>query len=185
MESKKFTLTYPWDENGYKPEVEFELGMCDTGFTMHIVVQESDPRRVETKQLNFVHLDSCVEWFVNFDPEICDRYFNFEVNANGVMYVAFRKDRYDFDLLTLEDVESLGIKAQIHPDSWKISYTVPFTLMEKYIPGYQFREGMAIRANFYKCGEKTQYPHFGVWRHPGTSKPDFHRPECFGEILMK
>ena len=185
MESKKFTLTYPWDENGYKPEVEFELGMCDTGFTMHIVVQESDPRRVETKQLNFVHLDSCVEWFVNFDPEICDRYFNFEVNANGVMYVAFRKDRYDFDLLTLEDVESLGIKAQIHPDSWKISYTVPFTLMEKYIPGYQFREGMVIRANFYKCGEKTQYPHFGVWRHPGTPKPDVHRPECFGEILMK
>lgn len=46
-------------------------------------------------------------------------------------------------------------------------------------------EGMAIHANFYKCGEKTEYPHFGVWKHPGTPKPDFHRPESFGEIVLE
>lgn len=72
------------------------------------------------------------------------------------MYVSFRKDRYEFQELTLEEVESLGIEAAIHQDSWEISYIVPFSLIEKYIPGYQFEEGMAIRANFYKCGEKTE-----------------------------
>lgn len=184
MNQKTFTLTYPWDENGYKPEVLFTLGVNEDGFTMHIVTQESNPRREETKQLNFVHFDSCVEWFVNFLPRECDRYFNFEVNANGVMYVAFRKDRYDFKVLDPEDVEALGIKAVIHPESWEISYTVPFTLIEKYIPGYQFKEGMTIRANFYKCGEKTRMPHFGIWNGPFTEKPDFHRPEFFADVVM-
>ena len=184
MKEKHYTLTYPWDENGYKPEVDFTLGVNDKGFTMHIVTKESNPRREETRQLNYVHFDSCVEWFVNFMPEKCDRYFNFEMNANGVVYVAFRKDRYDFKLLDLEDVEALGIKAVINDDSWELFYTVPFTMIEKYIPGYEFKEGMTIRANFYKCGEKTEFSHFGLWKETHTEKPDFHRPECFGEIVL-
>ena len=31
-----FTLTYPWDENGYKPYVEYKLNVDDTGKSMHI-----------------------------------------------------------------------------------------------------------------------------------------------------
>ena len=65
MKKQTFTLTYPWDEswdkNGYKPEVVFELGMNEEGFTMHINVQESNPRREQTEHLAFVHEDSCVE----------------------------------------------------------------------------------------------------------------------------
>lgn len=189
MKKQTITLTYPWDEtwdkNGYKPEVFFELGMNEAGFTMHITVKESNPRRVQTEHLAFVHEDSCVEWFVNFMPENCDRYFNFEVNANGIMNVAFRKDRYDKQLLSLEDIASLGIQTHIYDEYWEVDYTVPFTLIQKYIPGYQFSEGMTILSNFYKCGANTEFPHHGIWNPIPVEKPDFHRPEFFKELVLE
>lgn len=184
MKDQIFTITYPWDKNGYKPEVVFELSKNEDGFVMHITVSEFNPRRVQTEHLSYVQEDSCVEWFVNFMPEKCDRYFNFEVNANGIMNVAFRKDRYDAQLLSLEDIASLGIKTSIYTAYWEVTYTVPFTLIQKYIPEYQYEEGMTIRSNFYKCGNMTQFPHHGIWNLMPLEKPDFHRPEYFGEIVL-
>ena len=185
MRKQTFTLTYPWDKNGYKPKVVFELGMNETGFVMHITVPESNPRREQTEHLHFVHEDSCVEWFVNFMPEKCDRYFNFEVNANGIMNVAFRKDRYDKQLLTVEDIAALDIQTAIHAEHWEVTYTVPFTLIQKYIPGYQFEEGMKISTNFYKCGDLTEFPHYGIWNPQPLEKSDFHRPEYFGGVVLE
>lgn len=189
MKKQVFTLSYPWDEtvdkNGYKPEVNFELGMNEVGFTMNITVMEANPKREKTEHLQFVHEDSCVEWFVNFLPEKCDRYFNFEVNANGIMNVAFRKDRYDKQLLSLEDIASLGIKTEIFDTYWTVSYVVPFTLIQKYIPEYQFSEGMTILSNFYKCGAATEFPHHGIWNPVPFEKPDFHQPDYFGEIILE
>ena len=39
-----------------------------------------------------------------------------------------------------------------------------------------------MRANFYKCGDKTLQPHFLSWSPIHSEKPDFHRPEDFGII---
>ena len=184
MEKQVFTATYPWDENGYKPKVTYELSVVETGFAMHITAWESNPLREKTEHLQFVHEDSCLEWFANFLPESCDRYFNFEVNANGIMNVAFRKDRYDATPLTMEDIASLNIQTEIFDDYWTASYVVPFTLIEKYIPQYRYEPGMAILSNFYKCGDKTKYPHYGIWNPSPLVKPDFHRPEFFAEIVV-
>ncbi len=184
MREQKFQVHYVWENNGYEPEVEFTLGKNEKGFTMHIVTRESNPRCEEKRHLHPVHFDSCVEWFVNFLPEKCDRYFNFEVNAAGAMNVAFHKDREDEIALTVEDVESFGIQTQIHDSYWEASYTIPFAFIEKYIPGYRFEEGMTICSNFYKCGEKTEYVHFAMWQGPFTETPDFHTPQFFPEIVL-
>ena len=32
-----------------------------------------------------------------------------------------------------------------------------------------------IRANFYKCGDKTAHPHYVSWAPINTPQPDFHR----------
>ena len=177
-------LSYPWDKNGYKPDVIFELGQNETGFIMNIVSVESDPKREKTEHLQFVHEDSCVEWFVNFMPEKCDRYFNFEVNANGMMNVSFCKDRYGKQNLSLEDISSLKINTAIYEKYWTVSYRVPFELIQKYIPEYQYNDGMKIHTNFYKCGDKTKLPHYGVWNHIPLEKPDFHQPNFFGEVIL-
>ncbi len=185
MKDKKFALKhYQWEENGYEPEVEYTLSLVEGGFHMHIVAQESNPRRVETRHQHYVHLDSCVEWFVMFAPEICDKYFNFEVNANGTMYVTFKNDRGEKTLLDVEDVEALNIKAVINETTWEISYTVPFTWIKKFIPGYEFEEGMTMKANFYKCGDKTEYPHYGMWNKVENPTPCFHKAKYFGEIVL-
>ena len=42
----------------------------------------------------------------------------------------------------------------------------------------------SIRANFYKCGDKTAHPHYLSWSPIDTPKPDFHRPDFFGELLL-
>jgi hypothetical protein len=41
-----------------------------------------------------------------------------------------------------------------------------------------------ITGNFYKCGDETEYPHFGCWNLIASPVPDFHRPEYFGEIVL-
>ena len=42
----------------------------------------------------------------------------------------------------------------------------------------------SLRANFYKCGDKTAHPHYLSWSPIHTEKPDFHRPEFFGELIL-
>lgn len=185
MRTQKFALTYPWDMNGYKPKTEFELSADEAGFQLLIKIEEGDPRRIETDDQSAVHMDSCVEWFVNFMPGECERYFNFETNANGAMYAAYRKDRHDYQMLTREEISTMQISAKIEEKVWEVSYKVPFELIRRYIPQYQFREGMTIRANFYKCGDGTTLPHYGMWNEFCIEKPDFHRPEFFGEILLE
>ena len=184
MNSQEFTLFYPWDENGYKPNVDFKLSLLEDAFHLNIVAWESDPKREETKQLHYVHRDSCVEWFANFAPDKTNSYFNFELNANGVLYAAFGENRNERTLLDLEDVASLNIKSNIAKDSWSIDFSVPFTFIKKYIPDFEWSEGTTIRSNFYKCGDRTEYPHFGIWHAIDLPKPDFHRPEFFGEITF-
>ena len=186
MNTKEFTLIYPWDTNGYCPDVRYVMGVDKAGFTMHITVPEANPRRVMTHNFQPVCLDSCVEWFVNFLPEKNDGYFNFETNALGTINVSFQKKRLDpyRRPLTEQEIASLQICADIYEDHWEISYRVPFALIRSYIPDYRFREGMTIRANFYKCGGHTQFVHHGVWNAIPIDKPDFHRPEYFGEIVL-
>ena len=41
-----------------------------------------------------------------------------------------------------------------------------------------------LRANFYKCADKTKRPHFVSWRPIDLPKPDFHCPQFFGEITL-
>lgn len=184
MKGKSFTLTYPWDTNGYKPNTVFELWADGSGFHIHITTEEKNPLCKKQVHQSMVCEDSCVEWFVNFQPERCDRYFNFEVNAAGIMYAAFRKDRLDYQLLPKEDIEALNIQTKVNAETWEVQFFVPFELIQKYIPEYQFVEGMMIRSNFYKCGDHTQFPHYGIWKESLLERPDFHRPEFFGEVYL-
>ena len=43
-------------------------------------------------------------------------------------------------------------------------------------------KGKTFRANFYKCGDMLSVPHYVTWNPVGTPKPDYHRPEYFGEL---
>ena len=42
----------------------------------------------------------------------------------------------------------------------------------------------SVRANFYKCADKSAHPHFLAWNRVDTPAPDFHRPDFFGELTF-
>jgi len=179
------TLTDYIDPNGYCPKIEFSACYSDKGFHVHFTAHEKNPKAVAIKHFEPVHLDSCVEWFVNFDPKHTNRYFNFETNANGVLNASFRKDRSDSIHLTQEDAESLGIKTEIFDEFWTVDYVVPFEFIKKYIPDYEFETGTKLPANVYKCGDETEFPHYGCWCMVNREKPDFHVPAYFGTMTIE
>ncbi len=174
-----------WEGFAQSPETVAFLTLTETGFCATFRVSECNPKRVNSSNFSPVHLDSCVEWFVNFAPEICNSYFNFEVNACGAMNVSFRRDRYDSTPLTTEDVDLFNITTGIFKDFWEVSYEIPFSFIKKYIPGYEIKNGDVIKTNLYKCGDETVSPHYLSHFRIDCPNPDFHRPEFFGEMMVE
>jgi len=130
--------------------------------------------------------DSCVEVFIQ-DPED-GNYYNFEINALGKVLACTGPDRHNRtprpveemeDILRFSQVEGGPIEEEgIH--TWRVGVVIPFYLIgidPENLPG-------SIRANFYKCGDKTAHPHFLSWSPVETLRPDFHRPEFFGELIL-
>ena len=174
-----------WGYNQYTSEVYVNIVYDEEGFTVKFTVNEKNPTRTKTKHLEFVHLDSCVEFFVNFDPENSDKYINFETNANGVMNVAFRSDRYDGKYLELEEIEGFNITPEIKEDYWTITYKIGFDFIKKYYPDFDINKSKYIKGNIYKCGEETPVEHYMSYFEVKCEKPDFHRPEYFGKIEIE
>lgn len=174
-----------WGYTEYEKEVYSQVSYDDLGFNVKFTIKEKNPLREKINHFESVHEDSCVEFFANFDPENSDRYINFETNANGVMNVSFRANRYDATPLKLEEVEGFGIKADIFDDYWTVSYKIEFSFLKKYYPNFDIDKAEYISCNFYKCGEKTEIEHYMSYFEVKTEKPDFHRPEYFGRIYLK
>ena len=178
------TITDYIDPEGYCPKVVFSVTYSDKGFHVHFDVYEKNPRAVHTHNFDPIYEDSCVEWFINFDPEHTDRYFNIEINANGCVDVAFRKDRFVKTDLTEQDAQMLGIKVQFFDDRWTVDYTVPFELIKRYFTEYEFNKGQKFISNVYKCGDETEYPHFGCWKMVDLVEQEFHSPAHFGTMIV-
>jgi len=131
--------------------------------------------------------DSCVEVFIK-DPEE-DTYYNFEINALGKVLACSGADRHGRVARPDEEMEEILRFGQLEGGpldeggiwTWRVGVVIPFELIgvdPENLPD-------SIRANFYKCGDKTAHPHYLSWSPIDTPKPDFHRPEFFGELLLK
>ena len=185
---------YPWDENHYRPKTYARVFYTDTHFHIKFVTHENEVRAVNTKTNEPVYQDSCVEFFVNPNPEKDNRYMNFETNCIGTMLLGIGKDRNGRTLVTdQKDYESFGIKTSINPGEaenfkgewWSIEYKIPYTFIEKIYGKVDFTSGKKMNANFYKCGDCTKYPHYGSWNEITAPNPDFHRPEFFGDLILE
>ena len=171
-----------WGYEEYKPLTTLELSYDDEGFNVLFNISEKNPMREKKEHLLQVNEDSCVELFLNFSPKTSDRYMNFETNANGKMNVAFRKDRHERKKLSLEEIESFNISAEIFEDYWTVSYKISYDFLKNYYPDFDINTCDYIIGNAYKCGDNTPIPHFLSIFDVGCDKPDFHRPEYFGKF---
>jgi len=151
---------------------------------IHQYANEKNIRSTYTTHLSHVCDDSCMEFFIS--PKTDDkRYFNFEVNPYGAMMLGFGRGREDrIKLLVKNPTEYFNIKTNVNADNWEVFYTIPLSFFEIFFPGFFFERGMNMNVNFYKCGDKTEQPHYITWNKVTSSKPDYHRPSDFGIICF-
>lgn len=151
----------------------------DTAMYVRLSAVESDISAVYTGLLDEVSDDSCLEFF--FSPTNGDRrYFNFECNLNGAMYMGFGSGINDLVRLIQEDVV-ITPKGQRTADGWEVTYAIPHEFVRRFFPDYSPAPGVAIRGNCFKCGSLTPIQHGITWS-PVVQLPrsSFHNPDCFG-----
>lgn len=159
-----------------------QLCYDDSNLYVHLRAVEKDIRAEYTAPLSPVYQDSCLEFF--FMPEGGDRYFNFEINPNGCLYIEFGHSRSDRFIQYRNDMsDRFDISASKTDDGWEVFYRIPLDFIHLFYPDYEFVG--SLRANIYKCGDMTAANHYLSWNPVTSEKPDFHRPEDFGEMIFE
>ena len=144
--------------------------------------KEKDIRAEYTAPMSPVHEDSCLEFF--FMPAGEEKYLNFEINPNGCLHIGFGRDRYDRERILLPDPAAyFRIRTSRTADGWEAEYRIPGEFLRRFYP--EFRFAGALKANVYKCGDKTVHPHYLAWNPVDSPVPDYHRSESFGTMILE
>lgn len=171
---------FVWDSD-YMPKTEARLIYVENkGFALRMECEEKDPKATYYNFYDPVYKDSCLEMFLTLDGV---RYMNIEMNANGASLMAIgagRKERTHIDKIMTPP----AVKAGNTENGWFAEVYLTIDEVKILYPTFKFEKGARFRGNFYKCGDETQIPHHGMWSPVGTEKPDFHRPEYFGDFVI-
>lgn len=177
-----------WKDNyPYCPKVEFRLATTGQGILLNFRVTEASVRAVAGHDNGPVWEDACVEFFSI--PAGDGIYYNMECNCAGTLLIgagAGRANRQRAPQEVLDQVQrwsSLGresFEERQGPCSWEVALMIPWSAF--FLHHIQSLQGKTIRANFYKCGDKLQTPHFLSWNPIELPKPDFHCPAFFGTL---
>ena len=176
-----------WGEYPYRPSVTFSVARSRTHLAVLYHVRGLDLRATAMEDNGNVWEDSCCEMFIS-DPSD-GTYYNFEMNCIGTLLAAKRESResavhFGPDKLsqiirhTSLPQGMMNINGSIF--SWSAGMCIPFRLIgadPENLPA-------SMRANFYKCADKSAHPHFLSWNPVDVPAPDFHRPEFFGELVF-
>jgi len=182
---------YLWSKNGYEPRVEARLCYNERFLFVRFLVEEGRVRARFTRFQDPVYKDSCVELFLDAFPDLGRGYLNLETNAIGTLLAAFGPDRDRRTPLTRADLRGFRatsslispIDGEVAAGRWTLAYRVPLGLFRK-LYGRDIAPGEQAAANLYKCGDETEFPHYGAWSPVGRPTPDFHRPEFFGTVVF-
>ena len=158
--------------------------LCHDGKNLYVHMEavEPDIRAVLSDPLDQVCEDSCLEFFLA--PITGDtRYFNFEFNPLGNFYMAFGRLRETRSRLLPADQEQFAIKPYYTENGWGITYQIPASFIQMFMP--EFSLSGEASCNFYKCGEKTDTPHYLAWSELTCEKPDYHRVQDFGRLIFE
>ena len=174
-----------------KPEVTVELSNNQSWLFLTYHVKGEQVRAVTTEDQGPVWEDSCVEFFCQVPGE--EHYMNFECNCIGAMVASHRKGRAeDVQPFSPEQMARIERKCTYPREAfeerdgmyeWTVEERIPLDLIfQRPMTNEQFP--LTLRANFYKCADKTKRPHFVSWRPIDLPNPDFHCPQFFGEITL-
>lgn len=194
-EEVEFTTigNFPWDKEDYKPNVKVQLFHTKEAIHVKFTATEKSLVINSFEHNGSVYKDSCVEFF--FAPIIGDkRYMNFEINAIGKLLLQIGETGAERETLVNEDYSIFNIKTSANKENlaefndfkeWTVEYEIPFEFINKFYSDFKLTENYQFKGNFYKCGDKTEIAHYGCWNKIDYHKPSFHRPEFFGDLILK
>lgn len=178
-----------WKEDfPYSLPVGVFVAHDDDNLQVYYTIKSEILRATNTEDFGSVWEDSCVEFFMQREGE--KTYRNFECNALGALLASKRENRNDAEKL-LEIMPAITrfstiqhrYENELQVSDWTLYLEIPKEAM-----GFSPTEslsGSAIKANFYKCGDKTSYPHFQSWNPIDLPNPDFHVPQFFGTLIFE
>lgn len=176
------------NEFPYKPIVSFSIARDNQYLYIDYFVRGNYLLAVNSTDNSPVWQDSCVEFFIQIPGE--KYYYNFEFNCIGTALAARRTSRSDAEHFSPEKMarikrySTVGNKPFREMEglfTWGLLVAIPFDLVG--LDGEHLPE--AVAANFYKCADGSSLPHYLSWSPIPVEKPDFHRPEYFGELRFK
>ena len=179
-----------WQEFPYQPEVKFRAAHVGDALLLHYQVTEASVRAVATHDDGRVWEDACVEFFLS--PEGNDFYYNFECNCatklllHGGPAGGERPTASEEVLKSVNRWSSLGtepFEERVGECTWDVALVIPVSAIFRH--SIESLDGKVMRANFYKCGDLLQTPHFLSWSPIDLPQPNFHCPEFFGEIKFE
>ena len=176
-----------WNEYPYRPDVQFRIAYTSDAILLHFKVTEASVRAHYGKDDGDVWTDSCVEFFSI--PGGDDVYYNLECNCIGTILIGAGPERSNRQRASHEVTHlvkrwaSLGntsFEERVGETLWEVALIVPFQAF--FLHQITSLDGSTIRANFYKCGDHLQTPHFLSWNPIPIENPNFHRPDHFGVL---
>ena len=173
----------------YAPQVSFRMFHTGAWLMLRFDVAERYTMARVTEDNGRSWTDSCVEFFISPDGK---EYYNFETTCAGRLLLACHTSRHEGVKAPAEALESI-IRHTSLPfgetfperegdNRWSLTLAIPPRALFRH--GIDDWSGHSVRMNLYKCGDNLSHPHFLSWRPIPTEKPDFHRPEYFGEAVF-
>lgn len=176
------------DKYPYHPITVFSMAYSDKFLYVNYFVRCNYLRAVNYKNNSPVAEDSCVEFFMQTPGS--EEYWNFEFNCIGAINASHRKDRKhpirltDMELATVKRYATCGNNPFQELEgifNWGLAIAIPFELIGVDVS----KRPIEMKGNLYKCASATSMPHYLSWASIKTDKPDFHRPEYFGKIILE
>lgn len=155
----------------------------DKALYVRLSCDEEEIRAEEVNPLGEVCADSCMEFF--FCPLEGDkRYFNIECNISGAIFLGMGANVQTL-VRFIPEVPPICPKGKKLEKGWEVTYSIPYTFIRHFFPEFKAEKGASIRANCYKCGDKTSRPHYFTWNPvPVLPEASFHNPEKFGVMYF-
>ncbi len=176
-----------WLEFPHLPNTKFYVAYSSNAICIHYEVKGEGLKALFANDQDPVWQDSCVEFFCKRVDQ--EGYYNFEFNCIGTSLSAVHKTRENRTSRPKEEMETILRFSSLERTTfeeksgiaeWSLTVAIPFALIG--LDGKRLPE--KILANFYKCGDGTQNVHYVSWNAIEVEKPDFHRPDYFGEIYF-
>lgn len=180
---------YHWESSPpYRPKTFAKV--CVFGGNLRAILKcfENNPKADVCERDGRIWCDSCLEFFVR--PLSCkDEYINIEVNSKGFFLSQFgasrENRRFIKELTSISPLVDSFKGSENGREYWGVDITVSKELIASLygvtIKDISFKE---IYANFYKCGDECETPHYMAMFPVTTLPPGFHNPQCFKKLIL-